>query len=36
MNARYVDAHCHMQFGQYAEDEAEIIAEFKRIAKSKK
>ncbi|MBI5406042.1 TatD family hydrolase [Candidatus Kaiserbacteria bacterium] len=25
MNAKYVDAHCHIQFDQYAHDEAEII-----------
>jgi TatD DNase family protein len=29
MNARYVDAHCHVQFGQYSEDEAEVIARMK-------
>ncbi|MFZ1075226.1 MAG: TatD family hydrolase [Minisyncoccia bacterium] len=29
MNARYIDAHCHVQFGQYAKDEAEIIARMK-------
>lgn len=25
MNARYVDAHCHIQFDQYAADDAELI-----------
>ena len=26
MNARYVDVHCHVQFEQYAKDDAELIA----------
>jgi TatD DNase family protein len=29
MNVRYVDAHCHIQFEQYAEDEAELIERMK-------
>lgn len=26
MNLKYIDAHCHIQFDQYAQDETEIIA----------
>lgn len=26
MKARYIDAHCHVQFDQYAEDQEEVIA----------
>ncbi|MEK7144720.1 MAG: TatD family hydrolase, partial [Patescibacteria group bacterium] len=30
MNVRYVDAHCHIQFEQYAEDDIELIEQMKR------
>jgi len=29
MNVKYVDAHCHLQFEQYAQDDAEIIERMK-------
>jgi len=29
MNAKYVDAHCHIQFDQYREDDAELIQQMK-------
>ena len=32
MKARYVDAHCHIQFEDYAHDEAEIIEQMKKDA----
>ena len=29
MNVKYVDAHCHIQFDQYAQDETEIIGQMR-------
>ncbi len=30
MSPRYVDAHCHIQFDQYAQDEREVVEDMKR------